>query len=113
MKFMPAIGRLKSELGLKITVHTGLVDEGLADELAKAEIDVAMMDIIGSEETIGSVYHLSASPSDFKNTLEMLVRRGKGSRGAVRQGEITAPIHPPSCSNVQSPWEGIRTTWSN
>ena len=76
MKFMPAIGRLKSELGLKIAVHTGLVDEVLADEIAKAEIDVAMMDIIGSEETIGSVYHLSASPSDFESTLEMLIKRG-------------------------------------
>ena len=76
MKFMPTIGRLKSELGLKIAVHTGLVDEGLADELARAEIDVAMMDIIGSEETIGSVCHLSTPLSHFENTLEMLIERG-------------------------------------
>ncbi len=76
MEFMPAIGRLKSELGLKIAVHTGLVDERLAHELAKAEVDVAMMDIIGSEETIGTVYHLRASVSDFENTLEMLIKGG-------------------------------------
>lgn len=76
MRFMSTIGRLKSELGLKIAVHTGLVDDGLADGLAKAEIDVAMMDIIGSEETIGTVYHLSASLPDFENSLAILIKRG-------------------------------------
>jgi uncharacterized radical SAM superfamily protein len=76
IEFMPAIGRLKSELGLKIAVHTGLVDERLADELAGAEVDVAMVDIIGSEETVGNIYHLRASLSDFENTLEMLIKRG-------------------------------------
>jgi hypothetical protein len=40
--------RIKEELGLKILVHTGLVDDELAKGLSWARIDAAMIDIIGS-----------------------------------------------------------------
>jgi len=69
-EFIPAIRSLKDRYGFKILVHTGLVDEGLARELKF--IDLAMLDIIGSEETIKQVYHLDAEVGDFENSLRYL-----------------------------------------
>jgi uncharacterized radical SAM superfamily protein len=75
MPFAPVMARLKCELGFKMAVHTGLVDEEMADALAKACIDSAMVDIIGSDETIREVYHLKASVDDYEKSLKNLVDR--------------------------------------
>ncbi len=68
---LDAIRELK-EMGLKVAVHTGLVDERLADGLAAAGVDSAMIDIIGANETIKRVYHLNASTADFERSLALL-----------------------------------------
>jgi uncharacterized radical SAM superfamily protein len=73
--FAPVMARLKRELGFKIAVHTGLVDEEMADALSEACVDSAMVDIIGSDETIRKVYHLKASVVDYENSLKNLVDR--------------------------------------
>ena len=74
-RFAPVMARLKRELGFKIAVHTGLVDEKMADALGEACIDSAMVDMIGSDETIRDVYHLKASVADYENSLKSLVDR--------------------------------------
>ena len=74
--FAPTMARLKRELGFKMAVHTGLVDEEMADALSEACIDSAMVDIIGSDDTIREVYHLKASVADYENSLKNLVDRG-------------------------------------
>ena len=73
--FASVMARLKRELGFKMAVHTGLVDDEMADALAEACIDSAMVDIIGSDETIREVYHLKASVSDYENSLKNLISR--------------------------------------
>ncbi len=72
MKFIPTIKRAKDELGLDIVVHTGIVYPKIADELGKAGIDGAMMDIIGSNETLRQVYHLNLSVDIFDKSMELL-----------------------------------------
>lgn len=74
--FLPAVKRLKSELGLRVAVHTGLVDARRAAFLADAGIDVAMMDIIGAAETIRDVYNLDRPVADFESSLSELVAAG-------------------------------------
>lgn len=74
-EFAPVMAKLKHELGFKMAVHTGLVDEEMADALSEACIDLAMVDIIGSDETIREVYHLKASVADYENSLKNLVDR--------------------------------------
>jgi uncharacterized radical SAM superfamily protein len=74
-EFAPVMARLKRELGFKMAVHTGLVDEEMADALSEACIDSAMIDIIGSDETIREVYHLKASVADYEDSLKNLVDR--------------------------------------
>jgi len=77
--FVPAIKRVKRELGLDVVVHTGIVYPELARALAEADIDAAMIDVIGSNETIRSVYHLDLSVDAFDRSLSLLERYGISS----------------------------------
>lgn len=71
-KFIPALKKVKDELGLNVVVHTGLVDEELAEGLAYAGIDAAMMDVVGSDETIRNVLKLNKTVIDYESSLDNL-----------------------------------------
>lgn len=71
-KHLKDITRIKEELGLKVMVHSGLVDEKMAEGLKNAGIDGVAIDIMGSEETIREVYHLDAKVEDFERSLQIL-----------------------------------------
>jgi hypothetical protein len=72
--FYPTIRRIKDSFPrFKIAVHTALVDADGAAAMGEAGIDVAMMDVIGAQETITQVYHLKRRVVDFEKTLEVLV----------------------------------------
>jgi len=76
-RYLPAVKRLKAALPhLEVAVHTGLVDERRADVLAEANIEVAMLDIIGAPETIREVYRLDRPVADFEASLAHLVAAG-------------------------------------
>lgn len=70
--FVKAIRRVKHELGLTIFAHVGVIDFITAKELRDAGVDLAMMDVIGSEETVKEVYNLNVSVKDYKNSLKAL-----------------------------------------
>ncbi|MDR3391064.1 MAG: radical SAM protein [Sulfuriferula sp.] len=57
----------------KIAMHTALVDMDIARRMEDSGIDAAMMDVIGSQDTITQVYHLRRTVDDFEKTLEYLV----------------------------------------
>ena len=57
----------------KIAMHTALVDMDIARRMEDSGIDAAMMDVIGSQDTITQVYHLRRTVDDFERTLEYLV----------------------------------------
>ncbi len=59
-------------MGLAVVVHTGIVYPKLAEALAEAEIDAAMIDIIGSNDSIQRVYHLNLTVDDFDRSLYLL-----------------------------------------
>jgi lipoyl synthase len=72
-KFLPVIERLKRDFpALKVAIHTALTDAPRAQAMANAGVDTAMMDVIGSAETINDVYHLDRSVDDFEATLAAL-----------------------------------------
>jgi len=75
-KFVEAISRIKRELGLTIAVHTGLIRFETAKKLKEAGVDSALLDIIGSDETIREIYRLNASVKDFDASLEALHEAG-------------------------------------
>ncbi len=71
-RFGNAIGRVKRELGLQVVVHTGLVTPETAFQLAEAEIDAAMLDIIGDEDVSSKVYHITDGPKKMRKSLDIL-----------------------------------------
>jgi len=70
------LARLKGELGLKVLVHTGLVDESLARGLREAGVDGALLDVIGSGETVRRVYGLDVGPEAYEESLYLLCKHG-------------------------------------
>lgn len=73
-RFYPVIEGLKRDFpDIKIAIHTALLDEQRAKMMESAGVDTAMMDVIGSQDTIRDVYHLDRPVDDFESTLAALV----------------------------------------
>lgn len=75
-RFASAISTLKKELGLLVTVHTGIVTEELASSLAEARVDCAMLDIIGADETVREIYSLDVGASAYYQSLVNVTKYG-------------------------------------
>lgn len=72
--YYSTIRRIKDAFpAFKIAMHTALVDMDIARRMEDSGIDAAMMDVIGSQDTITQVYHLRRTVDDFERTLEYLV----------------------------------------
>jgi uncharacterized radical SAM superfamily protein len=73
--YLETIRRIKDEYpDFRIAAHAALMDADAAQALAQAGVDVAMMDVIGAQDTITQVYHLKRSVADFEETLANLVQ---------------------------------------
>ena len=70
------IPRIRDELGMKVIVHSGVVDPKLAAGLADAGVDGVMLDIIGADETLRDVYHLDLTVADMERSLQLLSEQG-------------------------------------
>lgn len=71
--YYPVIEGLKRDYPhLKVAIHSALTDRARAKGMEAAGVDTAMMDVIGSDETIREVYHLDRPVEDFEATLEAL-----------------------------------------
>lgn len=67
--YSQSIKKVKDNLNIRVIVHTGLVDENSAKMLSDASLDIVMLDIIGADETISSVYHLNKTVNHFEESL--------------------------------------------
>ncbi len=71
-EFADAIADIKKKLGLTIVVHTGVVNRRVAMKLKRAGIDAALIDIIGSDQTINEIYDLNIAVTDYEKSLRIL-----------------------------------------
>jgi lipoyl synthase len=72
-RYYPVIERLKRDFPrLRIAIHAALLDAPRARAMEAAGVDVAMMDVIGAQETIRDVYHLDRPVADYEATLAAL-----------------------------------------
>jgi uncharacterized radical SAM superfamily protein len=71
-RFTQAIAKIKHELGLTVIVHTGIIDDFTAEALKNAGVDAALIDIIGSNETMRNVYNLDVTVEDYNSSLKAL-----------------------------------------
>jgi len=71
------MARIRSELGLRIMVHTGITDAALAEDLAAAGVDTALIDIPGDDATIARICHLrGVTTADYDRSLANLCAAG-------------------------------------
>jgi uncharacterized radical SAM superfamily protein len=76
LRHVPDLIRARRDLGLAIRVHPGLPDEETASALGRVDLDGAMLDIIGAEETIRDVYHLDVPAAEYGRAMERLDHHG-------------------------------------
>jgi uncharacterized radical SAM superfamily protein len=70
--FVDAIAHVKRVYGLTITIHTGIIGSRLANGLRRAGVDTALIDIIGSDDTIREIYGLNLTVEDYDLSLKAL-----------------------------------------
>jgi len=70
--FFDAIGKIKSELGLTVVVHTGVIDFPTARALAESGANTALIDVIGSDDTIKEICKMNITAKDYALSLEAL-----------------------------------------
>lgn len=70
--FVSTLGRVKRELGLTVFVHTGIIGAQTAKALKRAGVDAALIDVIGSAQTVQRVYNLGVSVQDYADSLRAL-----------------------------------------
>ena len=76
-RYYPVLEALKRDHPrLRIAIHTALIDDRNARALAACGVDTAMLDIIGDEDTLREVYHLSRPVEDFEASLAALCATG-------------------------------------
>jgi uncharacterized radical SAM superfamily protein len=71
-KFIVAIAKIKKETGLKLVVHIGVGNDSIVRKLKDARIDTALIDIVGSNETIKDVCKLEKTVDDYNQSMEVL-----------------------------------------
>lgn len=75
-KFLDVIGKIKKNLGLIVVIHTGVIDYSSAKRLKDAGVDAALIDIIGSDETINEIYNLNVNIKDYDRSLRAFHEAG-------------------------------------
>jgi lipoyl synthase len=70
--FLDTFRQIKTELGLTLAVHTGLVDCSTANQLKNAGVDSVLVDIISSDETIKKIYNLDVTVKSYEQSLKAL-----------------------------------------
>ena len=74
--FHDALRWVKDNTDLIVNVHTGLLDARWAEEIASTGIDIASVDLVGSDETIRRVYGLKATAEEYGETMNALREAG-------------------------------------
>jgi uncharacterized radical SAM superfamily protein len=69
------IQKIKCDLNLKISAHTGIVNRMQAQALSQY-LDMALVDVIGDDETIHDILGLDACAMDYENSLKELFAAG-------------------------------------
>lgn len=74
-RYKDIILKLKKGTGLKISAHTGIVS-GEHAQIFSEYLDMALVDVLGDDETIHDILDFPATVSDYENSLRYLSGAG-------------------------------------
>jgi hypothetical protein len=75
-RMLPAVKKIKKETDLVIKLHTGLVDKELATDIVDAGVDIASVEVVGSNATLKEIFGVNASVDSYISTLQNLESAG-------------------------------------
>ncbi len=75
-RFLPALTAVKKRTRLFVSVHAGFIREKDAAGLKQAGVDQALVDVIGSDETLQRIYHVPFGVERVVAGLEALQQAG-------------------------------------
>jgi len=75
-EFVSTIEKFKLMLGLTVFVHTGIIGQATALKLKNASVDAALIDVIGSSQTVEKIYNLKVTVQDYADSLVALEDAG-------------------------------------
>lgn len=75
-EFAPSVKKIKETTKLKVSIHTGIIDDKTAFLLSDAGVDQALIDVIGSDLTMKEVFHLVEGIILIERSLEALYKAG-------------------------------------
>ncbi len=75
-EFIPAIREVKTQTGLRVSVHSGFVDHTTALELKSAGVDQVLIDAIGDDATYRKICHLESGVARLLASLDALEKAG-------------------------------------
>ncbi len=71
-RFVSALARMKRELGFTVIVHTGFIGASTAKALKQAGADAALIDVVGSDNTLKQILNLNATTDYYEHSLHAL-----------------------------------------
>jgi uncharacterized radical SAM superfamily protein len=75
-KLLPTVKQIKQDTNLIIKLHTGFVDKELAKGIVDAGVDIASVEVVGSDETIQEIFDYDAAVESYTQTLINLQEAG-------------------------------------
>lgn len=76
-RLLPIVKKIKEETNLVIKLHTGLVsDKSLAEDIVGAGIDIASVEVVGSNDSIKEIFNFYATTDSYMKTLQNLETAG-------------------------------------
>jgi uncharacterized radical SAM superfamily protein len=74
--YFDALAAIKKRTNLILNIHTGILSEKDAKQLAKTAVDFISVDLVGDSSTIQNVYGLIHKPSKYISLLKTLKKEG-------------------------------------
>ncbi len=74
--FIDALREIKDTTSLQVSVHAGLTSPETAEGFARAGVDAALLDVVGSDDCLRNVFHLDGGIEAVERSLDALVASG-------------------------------------
>ncbi len=74
--FLDALREIKETTPLHVSVHAGLIGPETAQGFARAGVDAALLDVVGSDECLRQVFHLEGGVAAVERSLDALADSG-------------------------------------
>jgi hypothetical protein len=93
--YLPALRKIRTEMGLKLNMHVGLCDGGFAERLRRIEPEAVSVELVGKDAAVREVFGLKCNAEEYWAAYSSLLGAGLnavphltiGLHGGAESGE--------------------------